>query len=106
MPGLTAFRALLGNSDEALVGVMRYCTDTALDSVCATSLDGLIGVLWAIHVEGRAPAREQHLVLDVRWLQALAAWRPPPGKVRPQEQARSVPAPGTQAMWGCCSLDC
>ena len=110
MPGLTAFRALLGNSDEALVGVMRYCADEALDSICATSLDGLIGVLWTILVEGRAPARAQHLALDVLWLQALAVWRPPrvrfPARCAPKSKPATVPAPGIQAMWGCCSLDC
>ena len=92
MPGLTAFRALLGNSDEALVGVMRYCADEALDSVCTTSLDGLIGVLWTILVEGRAPARAQHLALDVLWLQALAAWRPPTVRFPARCAPKSKPA--------------
>ena len=50
---LLAMRALLGSSDEAVIKVMRYCTDEALDIVCATSLDSLIGVLWVILVDGR-----------------------------------------------------
>ena len=110
MPGLTAFRALLGNSDEALVGVMRYCADEALDSVCATSLDGLIGVLWAILVEGRAPARAQHLALDVLWLQALAAWRPPtvrfPARCAPKSKPALYQHLAPEPLWACCSLDC
>ena len=67
-------RALLGNSDEALLGVMQYCTDKTLDNVCSVDKDSLTGVMWTILVDGRLPAQAQNLVLDVQFLGALATW--------------------------------
>ena len=65
---------MLGSDDMVLL-VGTFCSDNTLDSMCATSRQELLAVLWVAMSKGRDGACAE-LAADAEFLRSCVAWVP------------------------------